>query len=185
MDRLIYEMERRFGDDTTTPLIRAISVCHPNSDTFFDFEVLRPVIDAYQLDRTGNLASQIDVCKLLLKQIDKPRDIPDLISKLIPAGGFPDLRKLLQLALTVPIANVAAERSFSSMRKIRRPTYVRSTMLESRLTGVAVLNIENKLAKNNNYDDVVDIFKTFPSLRDTSLAAGDSTASVHARRLEF
>ena len=90
-----------------------------------DFEVLRPLIDAYQLDPTCSLASQIDICKLLLKQTDKLRNIPDLISKLIPAGGFPDLRQLLQLALTVPIANVAAERSFSSMRKIR--TYVRST----------------------------------------------------------
>ena len=181
VDRLINEMERRFGDDTTMPLLRAISACHPNSGTFLDFEVLRPLIDAYQLDPTGSLASQIDVCKLLLKQTDKPRNIPDLISKLIPAGSFPDLRQLLQLALTVPIANVAAERSFSSMRKIR--TYVRSTMLESRLSGIAVLNIESELAKNINYDEIVDIFKTLPSLRDAA-GAGDST-EVSARRLEL
>jgi len=51
-----------------------------------------------------------------MKQTGKPRDIPDLISKLNPAGGFPDLRRLLQLALTVPIANVAAEEcSFSNL----------------------------------------------------------------------
>ena len=90
-----------------------------------DFEVLRPLIDAYQLDPTGSVASQIDVCKLLLKQTDKARNVPDRISKLILAGGFPDLRQLVQLALTVPTANVATERSFSSMRKIR--TFVRST----------------------------------------------------------
>ena len=82
----------------------------PVSGSFLDFEVLRPLIDAYHLDSAGSLASQLDVCKLLLKQREKPRNIPDLISKLNPAGGFPDLRRLLQLALAVPIANVAAER---------------------------------------------------------------------------
>ena len=100
--------------------------------SFLDFEVLRPLIDDYHLDRIGSLASQLADCKLLLNQTDKPRDIPDLISKLNPAGGFPDLRRLLKLALTVPIANVAAERSFSSLHKIR--TYVHSTMVENRLT---------------------------------------------------
>ena len=79
-----------------------------------------------------------------MKKTDKPSDILDLISKLNLAGDFPDLRRLLQLKLTLPIANVAAERLFSSLRKIR--TYVRSTMVEHRLSGIAVLNIENELA---------------------------------------
>jgi len=162
MDRLINEMEHRFGDDTTMPLFQAISASHPNSGAFLDFKVLHPLIDAYQLDSAGSLASQLDVCELMLKQTEKPRNIPDLISKLNPAGGFPDLRRLLQLALTVPIANVAAERSFSSLRKIR--TYVRSTMVEQCLSGIALLNIENELAKNIDYDKIVDTFKTKPSL---------------------
>ena len=68
------------------------------------------------------------------------------------------------------------------MRKIR--TYVRSTMLESRLSGIAVLNIENELAKNINYDEVVDTFKTLPSLRDAALGAADST-EVSARCVEL
>ena len=62
------------------PPSRRHCACHPNSGTFLYFEVLRPLIDAYQLDPTGSLASQIDVCKLLLKQTDKPRNIPDIIS---------------------------------------------------------------------------------------------------------
>ena len=41
-------------------------------------------------------------------------------------------------------------------------------------SGIAVLNIENELAKNIDYDEVVDIFKTVPSLSDAALAAGDS-----------
>jgi len=45
------------------------------------------------------------------------------------------------------------------MRKIR--TYVRSTMLESRLSGIVVLSIENELAKNIYYNEVVDTFKHY------------------------
>jgi len=71
----------------------------PVSAAFLDFEVLRPLIDAYHLDSAGSLASQLDVCKLLLKQRENPRNFPDLISQLNPTGGFPDLRRLLQLAL--------------------------------------------------------------------------------------
>jgi len=52
------------------------------------------------------------------------------------------------------------------------------------LHGIAVLNIENELAKNIDYDKVVDIFKTVPSLRDAALAAGDST-ELSARRLKL
>ena len=57
-------------------------------------------------------------------------------------------------------------------------------MLESRLSGVAVLNIENELAKNINYDEVVDTFKTLASPRDAALGAGDST-EVSVGRLEL
>jgi hypothetical protein len=115
-------MERRFNDETVMPLLKSISVCHPDSKLFLDTDTLQPLIEAYKLDQTGSLLSQIDVCKLMLKQCSnssKPEDIAQLITLLNPASGFPDLRRLLQLALTVPIANVAAERSFSSMRNIR------------------------------------------------------------------
>ena len=165
MDKVIAEMERRFNDSEVVPLIKSISACHPDSDQFLSMDALRPLISAYNLDRTGSLSSQIDVCKLLSSQASTPAtDIPGVISLLKPAGGFPDLRNLLQFALTVPVANVAAERSFSSMRKIR--TYVRSSMKEQRLSAIAVLSIECDLAKNVDMDELVDIFAKLPSLRD-------------------
>jgi len=37
-------------------------------------------------------------------------------------------------------------------------------MVEQRLSGIALLNIENELAKNIDYDKVVDTFKTMPPL---------------------
>jgi len=56
--------------------------------------------------------SQIEVCKLLIEETSKPGNISDFIAVLVPAKGFSELHRLLQLALTVPVANVAAARSF-------------------------------------------------------------------------
>jgi hypothetical protein len=71
-----------------------------------------------QLDKTGCLSSQVNACKLLIAS-KKPRPVSmsDAIVIVIPpTNGFPDLRQLvLRLALTAPVANVAAERSFSCM----------------------------------------------------------------------
>jgi hypothetical protein len=103
----------------------------------------------------------------------------DLIAFLNPAEGFPDLRRLIQLALTVPVANVAAERSFSSMRKIR--TYIQSTMGEQRMSSIALLNTESEMARNVDLDQVVNIFAKLPSLRDT----GGELSAANVRRLEL
>jgi len=58
----------RTETSTLRHFMTELSACHLNSVTFLDSEVLRPLIDAYQLNPTGSLASQLDVCKLLLKQ---------------------------------------------------------------------------------------------------------------------
>jgi len=57
-------------------------------------------------------------------------------------------------------------------------------MVEQHFSGIALLNIENELAKNIDYDKVVDTFKTMPPLRDAALPAEDST-EVCARRPEL
>lgn len=181
MDRLIAEMDRRFGEDEMrTPLLKGIAACHPASADFMSMHVLQPLVDAYQLDKTGSLSSQIDVCKLLIAS-NKPRptSISDVIVMLTPPDGFPDLRRVLQLALTIPVANVTSERSFSCMRRIR--TYVRSSMKEDRLSALSNINIENDLAKNIDFDKMINIFAKMPKLRDCTGVLG----SHNVRRLDL
>ena len=72
MDRLIAEMDRRFGEDELrTPLLKGIAACHPASDDFLSMPLLQPLVDACQLGKTRNLSSQVNVCKLL-KASKKP-----------------------------------------------------------------------------------------------------------------
>ena len=83
-----------------------------------------------------------------------------------PSVGFPCLQLILQIVLTLPIANVSSERSFSSLRNLR--TFLRSSTSEDRLSGLALLNIERELTFEINLDRAVDIFSKFPTLIEAS-----------------
>jgi len=66
MHRVIQEMERRFNGDMKVLLLKNLSACHPESAEFLNIDVLRPLVQAYNLDRRDKLMSQIEVCKLLI-----------------------------------------------------------------------------------------------------------------------
>ena len=51
---------------------------------------------------------------------------------------FPNIKTILVLIATCPGTSVASERSFSKLRLLK--TYVRSTMSNDRLTGLALVN---------------------------------------------
>lgn len=56
---------------------------------------------------------------------------------------FPLINKILKLLITLPISNSSAERTFSPLRRLK--TWLRSTMCETRLTGLALLNIHRDI----------------------------------------
>lgn len=60
-------------------------------------------------------------------------------------AAFPRVLKLIQLALTLPVSAASCERSFSCIKRVK--TYTRTTMTEGRLTGLALMSIENELTK--------------------------------------
>ena len=50
----------------------------------------------------------------------------------------------------------SAERSFSKLKLIK--TYLRSTMSQKPLSGLAVISINHQLANQISYDDIIDDF---------------------------
>ena len=65
---------------------------------------------------------------------------------------FPNVTKLLTIACTLPITSCEAERAFSTLRKTK--TYLRTTMGEERLSGLALMNVHNGV-------DISDVCKRF------------------------
>ncbi|ESO02950.1 hypothetical protein HELRODRAFT_81101, partial [Helobdella robusta] len=68
----------------------------------------------------------------------------------------PYLSVSLQLFLTICVSVASCERSFSKLKIIKN--YLRSTMGQSRLSDLAILSIERDLAKEVDFDEVIDKF---------------------------
>lgn len=75
--------------------------------------------------------------------------IPSNISELLNNCNeydFPNVYKLLKIMITLPITISTAERSFSTLRRLK--TYLSNTMSENRLNGLAQMNIHKQIKIN-------------------------------------
>ena len=72
---------------------------------------------------------------------------------------FPVFSKMLKIFACLPINSCEAERSFSTLRRVK--SYLRTTMGQSRLRNLAIMNIERETVVNvvaNEMDKLVDMF---------------------------
>ncbi|XP_071052633.1 uncharacterized protein [Onthophagus taurus] len=66
------------------------------------------------------------------------------------------LNATLRILLTLPVSVASGERSFSRLKLIK--TYLRSTMTEERLVGLATISIEQELAYNLDLCELISLF---------------------------
>ena len=69
---------------------------------------------------------------------------------------FSEICTLARLILVMPATNAASERSFSTMRRLK--TYLRSTMRQSRLNHLMLLNINKQKIDNLDINIIADEF---------------------------
>ena len=56
---------------------------------------------------------------------------------------YPNINKLLKILVTLPISTSTAERSFSTLKRLK--TYLRNSTGENRLTGLALLSVHRTI----------------------------------------
>ncbi|KAL6194958.1 hypothetical protein ACLB2K_036033 [Fragaria x ananassa] len=71
-------------------------------------------------------------------------------------GCFPNAYVAYRILLTIPVTVASAERSFSKLKLIK--TYLRSTMSQKRLNGLAMLSIEKKVVDKLDYANLITTF---------------------------
>ena len=76
---------------------------------------------------------------------------------------YPNLWIALRIALTLPVTVASAERSFSKLKLIK--TYLRSSIGQERLSGLAVISINRDVAQKLSYDDLIADFAARKSRR--------------------
>lgn len=101
-----------------------------------------------------DLIEELLICQNIIDKSVTPIEVLNFIKK--SNGVFPNLAVALRIMLTIPITSASAERSFSTLKLIK--TYLRSTMSQERLSGLALLAIEKEESENLNYDKVIEDF---------------------------
>jgi len=131
--------------------------------------------NAYPSNIKGSeLLAEIEDCRalLLMRQQNSsdcstlPQTSLDLLKFIVSFGGpdvFPNLRIALQILLTIAVSVATCERSFSKLKLI--VNYLRSTMSESRLNGLAMLSVERDVARRIDFSEVIDRFAILKARR--------------------
>ena len=71
-------------------------------------------------------------------------------------GLYPNFWIALRITCPLPVTAASAERSFSKLNLTK--TYLRSTMAQERLSGLAIISANNKTGDKITYNDVINDF---------------------------
>ena len=89
--------------------------------------------------------------------IQKENNSPiETLNYLIRVDSFPNACIAYRILLTIPVTVASAKRSFSKLKLIK--SYLRSTMSQERLNGLAMLSIEKDLLEKLEYKDLINSF---------------------------
>ncbi|XP_047123586.1 uncharacterized protein LOC124806577 [Hydra vulgaris] len=105
-----------------------------------------------------------DVYASISPSLTTDLQIKDVLQFLIEkqmAPGLPNLSILYKIYLTLPVTSANAERSFSKLKIIKN--YLRSTMTNDRLSGLALISIERELAETIDFNFLINRFALMKS----------------------
>lgn len=121
---------------------------------------VREFCDYYRADlpNVGGLNAELIMWEQLwINERNRNANIPDRVSEalaVIDQQAFCNIFTVLQILSTIPISSATCERSISTLRYIK--TYLRNTMTQDRLNGLALMYAHRD--KHLNLDQVIDLF---------------------------
>ena len=83
------------------------------------------------------------------------------------SSAFPNLSKLVRIAMTIAVSTAQCERSFSTLKLVKG--HLQSTMGDERLANMAILSIEHEISAGINLEDVVTEFSGLDNNRRITL----------------
>ena len=80
----------------------------------------------------------------------------NFIYKNILQNTYPNIFVAYQIYLTMSVTSALYERIFRKLKLIK--TYLRSTTEQVRINHLSIISIENKIARQINYEDIINDF---------------------------
>lgn len=114
-----------------------------------------------------DLLSELQVLQVMLPResydMDKPWSSIKILEFVKSLDMFPNVMIAYRILLTIPVTVATAERSFSKLKLLK--SYLRTSMTQDRLNGLATLCIEKNMLENIPYDSIVDDFASKSATR--------------------
>lgn len=162
LDSIITSLEVRFAEENTPSF--ALSNLHPAHMQKMTTENLQQTCESIaQFYDLPNIKNEIELWQQLWH--DRPNltnlTVVDVLKE--THSFFPETEKALKILIALPCTTCTVERSFSSLRRLK--TWLRSTMAEDRLNGLAMMSVHRAIINknlNNFNDKVVESFAKNP-----------------------
>ena len=163
-DTCIQQMRTRFEDFMS--VAHKFFVLHPkNLSADGATETLRSLALTYKNDvDVEQTLAEYSVYKSLYHDFlegidDSPATLEELSEFLVATSldkAFPNITTLVKIGVTIPVSTAGVERSFSHLKLIK--SYLRSTIGQDRLSNLALLSIERRVALSLDFDEVITSF---------------------------
>lgn len=164
LDFLINEMDARFPKEVNN-VFKNLSILLPNNiveTSSLDFPDVVEKLQMYKEDISmSQLEGELHIWKALWKNDtgsdENERERPHYAMEAFKrAECVPNIQTLLKILVLLPITSCTAERSFSTLRRVK--TYLRSTTGEERLNGLTIMNVERDVSFTP--EEVLQAFST-------------------------
>ena len=176
LDTVTSELKNRFCQERGMPVAARLEkvLIGAANGTFSDKD-LSGEIQMYSKDLdTTHLVTQLQMLPELIRTYNEcnPQTVIQRVTSLrtlcdvmntvtVSRSMFNQINKLLRIVLTIPVTTSTAERSFSTLRRLK--TYLRSTMSQTRLNHLMILHIHKDRTDELN---MCDIAKEFIQVND-------------------
>ena len=103
-------------------------------------------------------------------QVTLPNDkmsASEILQFVTAADCYPNVSVAYRILLTVPVTVASAERSFSKLKLLKN--YLRSTMSQERLNGLAMCCIEKNILDDIDLDVIINDFASRSARRSSFL----------------
>ena len=140
LDHVLSELRSRFSVHNT--IVAHLWSLIPKFIVSYSFSDLQPALAIYAnfLESEQAVQGEFEIWKKRwADKVDCPDTAIDALA-VCDTDFFPNIGRLLQITATLPVTSASAERSFSVLKRLK--TYLRTTMGEVRLSGLAHMHVQ-------------------------------------------
>lgn len=160
-DHLSNEMSLRFAKEDRVSL--SLLSLLPKHIITTDIDDLIEKLQFWEPDMPASSCLRRELLTWKKQWIDSSTETQDNLTNIIDCLAtvdkdiFPNIHLILSIGCVLPITSCEAERSFSALRRTK--TYLRSTMGEERLAGLALMNVHSNI--EIDIDEILKMFVEF------------------------